>query len=277
MKQLGCAMVLLPATIITRRLLTNVWNSWCIAMIIVIATKARAQDLKTLTETNELPPQVLKGIDMSHQAYRLNTFDCDKPEDVLTQSIPQGCTVRTSDDTDPDTNTASKQDYTILQKVATFEYPATLCTLRRSRHYYDCVWKSHVRIAAPAKIYQHETLQVHECSTAANTRIFIDPISRIRHSLNANLEVNNFQSTVIGSLSYDGSHSHCLRMDSHMDSNRMESLFVTESLEVTIRTVTIRGEFDTGSIIVKENGVSIPAVYRQDTGMIANFGTLVFQ
>ena len=40
MKQLGCAMVLLPATIITHRLLTNIWNSWCIVMILVIATKA---------------------------------------------------------------------------------------------------------------------------------------------------------------------------------------------------------------------------------------------
>ena len=44
MKQLGCTMVLLPATIITHRLLTNVWNSWCVVMIIVIATKVRAQD-----------------------------------------------------------------------------------------------------------------------------------------------------------------------------------------------------------------------------------------
>ena len=60
-------------------------------MIIVIVTKARAQDIEELTETNELPPQVLKGMDMSHQAYCLNAFDCDKPEDVLTQSIPQGC------------------------------------------------------------------------------------------------------------------------------------------------------------------------------------------
>ena len=59
-------MILLPTTIITRRLLTNVWNSWCIVMIIVIATEARAQDIETLTETNELPPQVLKGMDMSH-------------------------------------------------------------------------------------------------------------------------------------------------------------------------------------------------------------------
>ena len=66
-------------------------------------------------------------------------------------------------------------------------------------------------------------------------------------------------------------------MDSHVDGNRMESLFVTESLEVTIRTVTVREEFDTGDIVVKENGVSILAAYRQDLGMITDFGTLVFQ
>ena len=66
-------------------------------------------------------------------------------------------------------------------------------------------------------------------------------------------------------------------MDSHVDSNRMESLLVTESLEVTIRTVTIREEFDTGDIVVKENGVSILASYKQNASMIANFGTLVFQ
>ena len=66
-------------------------------------------------------------------------------------------------------------------------------------------------------------------------------------------------------------------MDSHVDSNRMESLLVTENLKVTIRTVTIREEFDTGDIVMKENGVSIPAAYEQNASMITDFGTLVFQ
>ena len=78
MKQLACAMILLPATIITRRLLTNVWNSWCIVMIIIITAKVRAQDIETLTETDKLHPQVLKGMDMSHQAKHFDVFDCDK-------------------------------------------------------------------------------------------------------------------------------------------------------------------------------------------------------
>ena len=90
-------MILLPTTIITCRLLTNARNSWCIVMIIVIATEARAQDLEKLTDTNNLPPQVLKGMDMSHEAYCFDAFDCDEPGDILTQSIPQGCSVKALD------------------------------------------------------------------------------------------------------------------------------------------------------------------------------------
>ena len=101
-------MVLLPATIITRKLLTNVWNSWCVVMIIVIATKAGAQDLESIIEPDELPAQVLKGMDMSHETYRLDAFDCDEPEDVLTHSIPQGCAVKTTEDADSDTNPAAR-------------------------------------------------------------------------------------------------------------------------------------------------------------------------
>ena len=45
MKKLGCANVLLPATIIPHRMLLNAWNSWCIVMLVVIVTEASAQDL----------------------------------------------------------------------------------------------------------------------------------------------------------------------------------------------------------------------------------------
>ena len=65
-------------------------------------------------------------------------------------------------------------------------------------------------------------------------------------------------------------------MDSQVDGHRMESLLTTESLEFTLRTVTIREEYDTGDIIVREKGISIPAAYKQDIGMLTDFGTLVF-
>ena len=176
-----------------------------------------------------------------------------------------------------DTDTAPKQEYTILQQVATFEYPATLWTLCRSCSYYDCVWKSHVRIAAPAMVYRHETIQVHECAAIASRGVFEDPKSRTRHHLNPKLEVNNFQSMVVGSLTYEGRHSHCDGMDSSINGRRMESLFITESWEVTIRTVTVQEEFTTGDIVVRENGIFIPAAFRQDQGVVADFGTLVFR
>ena len=89
---------------------------------------------------------------MSHNAYRFKAFDCDEPEDVLTQSIPHRCSVKALDGEPQDTDWAPKQEYKILQKVAMFDYLATLCTVRRSCNYYDCIWKLHVRIAAPAMV-----------------------------------------------------------------------------------------------------------------------------
>ena len=160
-------MVLLPATIITRRLLTNVWKSWCVVLIIVMASRVGAQDIEDTETSSDLPAQVLKGMDMSHATYRLDAFDCDEPEDIVTQSIPESCTSQTTEESDVDLESEARQDYTILQKVTTFEYAATLCTLCKSQHFYDFVWKSHVRITAPAKVYSNETLQVHECLTAS--------------------------------------------------------------------------------------------------------------
>ena len=109
-------------------------------------------------------------MDMSHSSYRLDAFNCDQPEDVVTQSIPESCNTETEGPEDDEVEPEGRHDYTILQRVLTFEYPATLCNLHRSRHYYDCVWKSHVRVAAPAKIYAQETLPMNECLSAYSAR-----------------------------------------------------------------------------------------------------------
>ena len=62
-----------------------------------------------------------------------------------------------------------------------------------------------------------------------------------------------------------------------MNRKNMVSLFVTENLEVIVRAVTVQEEFDSGDIVVMENGVSIPAVFRQEQGVIADFGMLVLR
>ena len=61
-----------------------------------------------------------------------------------------------------------------------------------------------------------------------------------------------------------------------VDGERVASLLTSESLEFTIRIVTVRDEYDTGDIIIRENGVSIPATYKQNGRMNTNTGTLVF-
>ena len=92
-RELGWAMALYPAVIITRRLLTNAWSSWGVVMVIALVARARAQDLEDNETNSSLPAQVLKGMDMSHGSYRLDAFDCDEPEDIVTQSIPVSCAV----------------------------------------------------------------------------------------------------------------------------------------------------------------------------------------
>ena len=81
---------------------------------------------------------------------------------------------------------------------------------------------------------------------------------------------------VEGSITYDGSDPHFSGRDSQVEGHRIKSLLTTESLEFTIRVVTVREEYNTGDIIIRENGVSIPAAYKQNAGMTTDFGTLVF-
>ena len=213
---------------------------------------------------------------MSHASYQLEAFDCDKPQDIITRSIPSSCNPEIGGELETNNNGEVLQDYTILQKVLTFEYSATLCTLRRSRQYFNCVWKSHARIAAPAKIYAQETLRVDECIKARQTGIYVDHTSGLEHPLNNKVEVNYFQLVVEGSLAYDRKYVHCSGKDAMVDGKRVASLLTTESLEFTIREVTVREEYESGDIIIRENGVSIPAAYRSEGGMTTDFGTLVF-
>ena len=65
------------------------------------------------------------------------------------------------------------------------------------------------------------------------------------------VEVNYLQLVVDGSITYNGSDSHYSGKDSMVDGHRIEGLLITESLEFTIRIVTVREEYDTGDIIIR--------------------------
>ena len=123
--------------------------------------------------------------------------------------------------------------------MTTFDYPTTLCTVHRSRGYYDCVWGSHVIIAAPATIYQQETVPVSKCAIMELTGIFRDSLTQVKHQLNHSLETNYFATSVVGSLIYKKGHAHSKGSDASIGGEHMMSLFVTENLEVTVKTVMV--------------------------------------
>ena len=140
-----------------------------------------------------------------------------------------------------------------------FEYPATLCTVHRSREYYDCVWKSHVQVARPAEIHQKETVPVEQCARMYNTGYFKDVVTDKYHKLNRRTEIDYFYSAVIGEVFYSKGHSHCKGYPWSIGNDPMDQLLVTESLTVVNKEVTIREDFRTGDMIVLEHGAYLPS------------------
>ena len=152
----------------------HAWYSWCIAMLVMLAIGVQAQDASRLQDNSSLPSA---GVNVSQEAYRFEAFNSNELEDALIQNIPQGFTAEVQKTQPQELNQAPQQEYTILQEVAMFDYPATLCTVHRLWGYYDCVWRSHVRITTPAMVYQQKTVPVRECAIMDLTGIFRDPLS----------------------------------------------------------------------------------------------------
>ena len=68
--------IALPSNLVAYRWLLYWWGVTCLVLALT-ATGVWAQEEGGILE---LPPQVLKGMDMSHQAYQLEAFDCDDPK-----------------------------------------------------------------------------------------------------------------------------------------------------------------------------------------------------
>ena len=118
-------------------------------------------------------------------------------------------------------------------------------------------------------------MPMEECMTANNARVYFDSSSGFQHTLQ-NVEVNYIQTVVEGAITYDGKHPQCSGKDSIVNGHQVASWVTTESLEITIRTVTVREEYATGDLVIKEIGVSILALFKHDGGMTTDFGTFVF-
>ena len=125
--------MLCPVILVASRWLRHWWG----VLVLILALTAAVVGAQEETEVGDLPPQVLKGMDMSHQAYELEAFNCDDPEEVITQSIPHSCSVKSLGEPHLtlESEANPKHDYTILKQVSSFEYPAVMCAVRRSCYY----------------------------------------------------------------------------------------------------------------------------------------------
>ena len=132
-------------------------------------------------------------------------------------------------------------------------------------------------IVAPAIVYQQETIQVHEGATMAATGTLMDPVSGVKHQQNTNWEVSNFDTTVVGTISYEDGHFHCKGMQTSWNGHKMVSLWNAENLEVTIQSITTQEDFDSREIVIMGNSVSIPGASQQEQGVIAHSRTSVFR
>ena len=102
----------------------------------MLATGAQAKDISRPQGSRD---HTEEGGGVPQGTYHLEAFDYNEPEDTMVHNIPQSCPTEKEGVSTPKLSQTPQQNYTILQEVATFDYPATLCTVHRSQGYYDCV------------------------------------------------------------------------------------------------------------------------------------------
>lgn len=88
----------------------------------MLATGAKVADISK-------PPDLREKRVTSLEIYCLEAYDCSEPEDAIIANIPPECAAKEERSSLPELSRTTRQDYTILQEVATFVYPATLCVV----------------------------------------------------------------------------------------------------------------------------------------------------
>ena len=116
------------------------WYGLCVLTLAMLASG----DLWVQAEKEDGPPCLREKRTASQETYHLEAYDCNEPEEIRVYPTPPKCPEIKGLVSPLTLSKTKQQNYTILQKVSTFDYPATLCIVHRSRAYYDCVWKSNI-------------------------------------------------------------------------------------------------------------------------------------
>lgn len=217
------------------------------------------------------------GAQISHT---LKAFDCERPTEVMAQAIPEGCSVlagESPEKIDPVLPEAIRQEYAIVQEVTSYVLSATLCEIRRSRLYFDCVWSSHARVAAPPEIYRPIDVPVSDCANMFRTGKYTHLSTGQKYDLSG-ADTTYIQSVPFGDITHSGEVSHCMGAAYRHKHNGKAgyAVLIVEDLAVTMRNITLRKRYDDGEVLITESGIAIPLQFQGSSGAITDQGTLVF-
>ena len=130
-------------------------------MLAILATGAHAKEVRG-PQDDRYHRRERTGA--TQEIYHPEAYNHSKPEEAKKYSTPQSGPKTEERTSTLKLSSTRWQAYMTLQEVATFNCLATLCTIHRSQGYYECVWKSHGRIASLITIYQQENMLVSECA-----------------------------------------------------------------------------------------------------------------
>ena len=116
------------------------WYGFCVLSLALLASG----ELWGQAKAEDAFPHFKEKREASQEEYHLKAYDCSGPQDTDAYSILQECPDMKELASPSMLSGTKRHNYTIIQEAMYFEYPVTLCTVHRSREYYDCVWKSHV-------------------------------------------------------------------------------------------------------------------------------------
>ena len=112
------------------------WYGFCVLTLALLASG----ELWGQAKAEYALPHLREKRETDQEEYHLEAYDWNEPEGTEVYSILQQCP-EMKELASPSTLSGTKRhNYTVIQEATYFEYPATLCTVHRSREYYDCVW-----------------------------------------------------------------------------------------------------------------------------------------
>ena len=118
------------------------WYGACVITLVVLASG----DLGVKAEGHYGPPYQRRRRMADREEHYLEAYDCSEPDEVIAHPVPAQELQDTNWEKKFEVDNTESYNYTIIQKTPTFDYEATLCTVHRTREYYECVWASHVRV-----------------------------------------------------------------------------------------------------------------------------------